>query len=67
MRYRERDCDLEAFGNMTKDCEGDPVENGASCHTFACDPRGRHRVQNFINRVFFRKVILSDVTVNLFT
>ena len=40
VRYRNRTCDMESFGDLTAPCEGDPEEIG-NCHTFDCEPFGK--------------------------
>lgn len=39
-RTRERICDIEAYGNVTTDCNGENVDTDKQCHTFPCTPLG---------------------------
>lgn len=39
VRYRNRTCDMDSFGELTVDCEGNSDETG-DCHTFSCLPLG---------------------------
>ena len=40
LRYRNRTCDMDSFGNLTIDCEGSS-DDYLDCHTFSCTPLGK--------------------------